>query len=51
MKNTRSYSGSHANQSTASKWWRSRIFWEAIIAIALAIMITGVIASVRFAFS
>jgi hypothetical protein len=32
------------------QWWRSRIFWEAIIAIAVAMMITGVIASVRFAF-
>jgi hypothetical protein len=32
------------------QWWRSRIFWEAIIAIAVAMMLTGVIASVRFPF-
>jgi hypothetical protein len=31
--------------------WRSRIFWEAIIAIAVALMITEFIAAARFAFS
>jgi hypothetical protein len=30
---------------------RSRILWEAIIAVAVSILITGIIASMRFVFS